>query len=108
MKPHIAKGARDTLERFADFDPATLGFNSSFLSAIQTRKFPQVNITDTGGDIELSDVGPSSVVDQSGALLLKNVSGDLDVSDEAGDARAFLRHLRRRARSGDPPVLRYV
>lgn len=49
----------------------------------------QVNITDTGGDIELSDVGPSSVVDQSGALLLKNVSGDLEVSDDTGDARVI-------------------
>lgn len=49
----------------------------------------QVNITDTSGDIELSDVGPSSVVDQSGALLLKNISGDLEISDEAGDARVL-------------------
>ena len=28
------------------FDPATLGFNPAFSSAIQTEKFPQVNITD--------------------------------------------------------------
>jgi len=47
----------------------------------------QVSITDTSGDIELSDVGTSSVVDQSGALLLKNINGDLEISDEAGDAR---------------------
>ncbi|MGE0812089.1 MAG: TonB-dependent receptor [Vicinamibacterales bacterium] len=29
-----------------DFDPADLGFNSAFASAIQTKKFPVVNITD--------------------------------------------------------------
>jgi len=34
----------DTLS--IDFDPATLGFASAFSSAIQTKKFPQVNITD--------------------------------------------------------------
>ena len=39
-------GFRDDNTLSIDFDPATLGFNSSFLSAIQTRKFPQVNITD--------------------------------------------------------------
>lgn len=34
----------DTLS--IDFDPATLGFNPSFSSAIQTKKFPNVGITD--------------------------------------------------------------
>lgn len=34
----------DTLS--IDFDPATLGFNPAFSSAIQTKKFPIVNITD--------------------------------------------------------------
>jgi hypothetical protein len=29
-----------------DFDPATLGFDSAFLNAIQQKKFPHVNITD--------------------------------------------------------------
>jgi len=34
----------DTLS--IDFDPASLGFDSAFSSAIQTKKFPVVNITD--------------------------------------------------------------
>jgi hypothetical protein len=50
-------------------------------------KSVQLNITDTSGDIELSDVGPSTVVDQSGDLLLKNIDGDLEISDEAGEVR---------------------
>lgn len=50
-------------------------------------KSVQLNITDTSGDIELSDVGPSTVVDQSGDLLLQNINGDLEISDEAGEVR---------------------
>ena len=40
-----------------DFDPATLGFASAYSSAIQTKKFPGVNITDyyTLGAIDPSD-----------------------------------------------------
>lgn len=49
----------------------------------------QVNITDTSGDIELSDVGSSTVVDQSGDLLVKNINGDLEISDEASDTRVI-------------------
>ncbi|HQZ40874.1 MAG TPA: TonB-dependent receptor [Vicinamibacterales bacterium] len=39
------------------FDPASLGFNPAFSSAIQTKKFPNVNITDyyTLGAIDPSD-----------------------------------------------------
>src|SRR5688572_31369978 len=45
----------DTLS--IDFDPATLGFNPAFSNAIQTKKFPAVNITDyyTLGAIDPSD-----------------------------------------------------
>lgn len=39
-------GFRDDDTLSIDFDPATLGFNPAFSSAIQTRKFPVVNITD--------------------------------------------------------------
>lgn len=40
-----------------DFDPATLGFDPAFSSAIQTKKFPNVNITDyyTLGAIDPQD-----------------------------------------------------
>ncbi|HJU44813.1 MAG TPA: TonB-dependent receptor [Vicinamibacterales bacterium] len=37
---------RDDNTLSIDFDPATLGFNPAFSSAIQTKKFPAVNITD--------------------------------------------------------------
>lgn len=47
----------------------------------------QLKITDTSGDIELSDVGPSEIIDDSGDLLLKNINGDLDVTDESGEMR---------------------
>ena len=45
----------DTLS--IDFDPASLGFASAFSSAIQTKKFPNVNITDyySLGAIDPSD-----------------------------------------------------
>jgi DUF4097 and DUF4098 domain-containing protein YvlB len=47
----------------------------------------QLNITDTGGDIELSDVGPTQITDDAGDLLLKNINGELDVTDESGEMR---------------------
>lgn len=54
---------------------------------VSAPKGAQLNITDTSGDIELSDVGPSTVVDQSGDMLLKNINGDLEISDDAGEVR---------------------
>jgi len=54
---------------------------------ITVPKSAQLNIKDTSGDIELSDVGPTEIVDDSGDLLLKNVNGDLDVTDESGEMR---------------------
>lgn len=50
-------------------------------------KSAQLNITDTGGTIELSDVGPATIVDEAGDLLLKGINGDLEISDEAGEVR---------------------
>jgi DUF4097 and DUF4098 domain-containing protein YvlB len=54
---------------------------------ITVPKSAQLSITDTNGDIELSDVGPTEVIDDAGDLLLKNVNGDLDVTDESGEMR---------------------
>lgn len=39
-------GFRDDNTLSIDFDPSTLGFSSAFSSAIQTKKFPSVTITD--------------------------------------------------------------
>ena len=54
---------------------------------ITVPKTAELNITDTGGDIELSDVGRTQITDDSGDLLLKNINGDLDVTDESGEMR---------------------
>jgi hypothetical protein len=54
---------------------------------ITVPKSAELDITDTSGDIELSDVGPTRIVDASGDLLLKNINGDLDVADESGEMR---------------------
>ena len=54
---------------------------------ITVPKTAQLNITDTSGDIELSDVGPTNIVDDDGDLLLKNINGELEVTDESGEMR---------------------
>jgi hypothetical protein len=52
-------------------------------------KSAQLSITDTGGDIELSDVGATEIKDDSGDMLLKNINGTLDVIDESGELRVI-------------------
>lgn len=47
----------------------------------------ELDITDTSGEIELSDVGATRIKDDSGDLLLKNINGDLNVDDESGEMR---------------------
>lgn len=54
---------------------------------ITVPKTAELDIKDTSGDIELSDVGATRIVDESGDMLLKNINGDLDVADEAGELR---------------------
>lgn len=54
---------------------------------ITVPKSAELNITDSSGDIELSDVGRTQITDDSGDLLLKNINGDLDVTDESGEMR---------------------
>jgi len=45
-----------------DFDPSTLGFNSSFLNALPTKKFPAVSITDYNQQGRtLGAIAPSNV-----------------------------------------------
>jgi hypothetical protein len=50
-------------------------------------KSAQLDITDTGGDIELSDVGETEIEDDSGDMLLKNINGALNITDESGELR---------------------
>jgi DUF4097 and DUF4098 domain-containing protein YvlB len=54
---------------------------------ITVPKSAELRITDTSGDIELSDVGRTEISDDSGDMLLKNINGDLDVTDESGEMR---------------------
>jgi len=50
-------------------------------------KDAQLDITNSSGNVELADVGSSVVVDDSGDLLLKNITGDLTVNDSSGEIR---------------------
>lgn len=50
-------------------------------------KTAELSIKDTGGDIEVSEVGRTEIVDDAGDLLLKNINGDLTVTDESGEMR---------------------
>lgn len=47
----------------------------------------QLDVTDSSGDLELSDVGSASVEDGAGDQLLKNVAGNLAVNDSSGEIR---------------------
>jgi len=65
------------------------GFNrySSLDLDVTVPKTAELEITDTSGDVELSDVGKSKIADSSGDMLLKNINGDLTVSDDSGEIR---------------------
>jgi DUF4097 and DUF4098 domain-containing protein YvlB len=54
---------------------------------ITVPKDAQLELNDSSGDLELSDVGSAVVVDSSGDLLLKNIAGALDVTDSSGEIR---------------------
>jgi hypothetical protein len=49
----------------------------------------QLEVNDSNGDVELSDVGSAVIVDGDGDLLLKNIAGDLDVTDGARELRVM-------------------
>ena len=64
----------------------------------------ELEVTDSSGDIELSDVGASGVTDSSGDMLLKNINGDLQVNDSCGrDSHG----QRRRQRQGGRQLRRH-
>lgn len=50
-------------------------------------KDAQLEVTDSGGDLELSDVGSAKIVDSSGDQLLKNITGNLSINDSSGAIR---------------------
>lgn len=47
----------------------------------------ELDVTDTSGDLELSDVGTAKVDDSSGDMLLKNINGNLVIEDSSGEIR---------------------
>ncbi|WP_218042626.1 DUF4097 family beta strand repeat-containing protein [Steroidobacter gossypii] len=47
----------------------------------------ELEVTDSSGDLELSDVGTTRVTDGSGDQLLKNINGNLYVNDSSGVIR---------------------
>lgn len=49
----------------------------------------ELDVTDTSGDLELSDVGTARVEDSSGDQLLKNINGSLAVEDSSGEIRVI-------------------
>jgi len=48
-----------------------------------------LDVTDTSGDLELSDVGSAKIDDGAGDQLLKNINGDLIVNDGSGELRVI-------------------
>ena len=49
----------------------------------------ELDVTDSSGDLELSDVGTARVVDSSGDILLKNINGSLAIDDSSGEIRVI-------------------
>jgi DUF4097 and DUF4098 domain-containing protein YvlB len=49
----------------------------------------QLDVTDSSGDLELSDVGAARIDDSSGDQLLKNINGDLAINDSSGEIRVI-------------------
>lgn len=49
----------------------------------------ELDVTDSSGDLELSDVGMTRVNDSSGDQLLKNINGNLSVNDSSGVIRVM-------------------
>ena len=49
----------------------------------------ELDVTDTSGDLELSDVGAAKIDDGSGDQLLKNINGNLSIDDSSGEIRVI-------------------
>ncbi|HEY5757457.1 MAG TPA: DUF4097 family beta strand repeat-containing protein [Steroidobacter sp.] len=66
-----------------------LGFGrySSLDLDITVPRDAQLEVTDSSGDLELSDVGAAKIDDSSGDQLLKNVNGNLKINDSSGEIR---------------------
>jgi hypothetical protein len=66
-----------------------LGFGrySSLDLDVTVPRDAQLEVTDSSGDLELSDVGATKIDDSSGDQLLKNINGNLKINDTSGEIR---------------------
>ena len=65
----------------------SFGRYSSLDLDITVPRDAQLDVTDSSGDLELSEVGAAKVDDNSGDLLLKNINGNLTINDTSGEIR---------------------
>ncbi|MDY6946083.1 MAG: DUF4097 family beta strand repeat-containing protein [Pseudomonadota bacterium] len=70
-------------------DKFSFGRYSSMDLDIVVPRNAELDVTDTSGDLELSDVGTSKVDDSSGDMLLKNINGSLAIDDSSGEIRVI-------------------
>jgi hypothetical protein len=70
-------------------DMFRFGKYSSLDLDIAVPRKAELDITDTSGDVEVSDVGTTRINDGSGDLLLKNINGSLVVNDGSGEIRVI-------------------
>jgi hypothetical protein len=70
-------------------DMFSFGRYSSLDLDVVVPRNAEIDVTDSSGDLELSDVGTSRVEDSSGDLLLKNINGSLSVKDSSGAIRVI-------------------
>lgn len=70
-------------------DMFKFGKYSSLDLDITVPRNAELDVTDTSGDVELSNVGTTRIEDSSGDLLLKNINGSLVVDDSSGEIRVI-------------------
>src|SRR5690349_692692 len=68
-------------------DMLSFGRYSSLDLDITVPRDAALDVTDSSGDLELSEVGSAKVDDSSGDQLLKNINGDLIINDSSGEIR---------------------
>lgn len=68
-------------------DMFSFGRYSSLDLDIVVPRNAELDVTDTSGDMELSDVGSARIEDSSGDMLLTNINGSLGITDSSGEIR---------------------
>lgn len=68
-------------------DMFSFGRYSSLDLDIVVPRTAELDVTDSSGDVELSDVGTTRIDDGSGDQLLTNINGSLAINDSSGEIR---------------------